>query len=336
MDLTIETAGSRGAAPAAESQQPAMSAELAQEATARLFRSVRAGRSWLRAREHTVAAPQVAGCVAMKPGNDEPPVFMVPGAPGSILQLGPLATALQVSMPVYAIKPRGLEEGEIPCHSLAEMAQYSIGVIKAVRPTGPYLLVGYSAGGLVALEMAQQLSAAGEDVALVVLVDTYPSRQNWPLSSHADILGRRTVNALWSLLRYSPWQAVREAKRRLGSLAGYLAESGMTALPLPPLVPEGVGPASRRVHIATYNAGEAYRPSRYSGRVVLVQPELVPPLMPRESATVWRKFLTDLDVCRVPGSHLDMVEAGAADTAAPISERLTQALLSRPSPPGAL
>jgi acetoacetyl-CoA synthetase len=320
--LTIDTA--------AESPQPAaLNAQLAQEAAARLFRSVRAGRSWLRARESLPAAGQVGGCVAMKPGNDDPPLFMVPGAPGSILQLGPLATALPVPIAVYAIKPRGLEEGETPCESLVEMAQYGISAIRRVRPSGPYLLAGYSAGGLVALEMAQQLTAAGDDVALVVLVDTYPSRQNWPLRCHAEILAGRSVSALRSLMRYSPRQAMREARRRLASLSGYLATSGVKALPLPEVVPEGVSAASRRVHIATYNAGEAYRPSRYSGKVVLVQPESVPPLYPRKSEKAWRLYLTDLEVCRVSGSHLEMVEAGAAATAAPIGECLAQALQCR-------
>jgi acetoacetyl-CoA synthetase len=313
-----------------------ISPQLVQEATARMFRSVRAGRSWVRDRQSTEAAPAVAACVAMKPGNAEPPVFMIPGAPGSILQLGPLAAALRVPMPAYAIKPQGLEEGEIPCQSIEQMAEYSIAVMRAVRPNGPYLLLGYSAGGLVALEMAQQLSAAGSEVPVVVLLDTYPGKQTWPLLCHAEIIARQTVKALWLLRRYSPSQAAREATRRLRSLQEYLAASGVKLLTLPPVVPEGWSAASRRVHVATFNAGEAYRPSRYSGKVIFVQPGEVSDLEPRAPEQVWRKHLSDLEVRRVPGSHLGMIEAGGPAIAAQISEYLEQALRLPPAGPYSL
>src|SRR5690348_18305396 len=126
---------------------------------------------WMRGRSGETR--QTGACVPMKPGGDAPPVFLIPGAPGSILQLGPVAAAMTGDNPVYAIRPRGIEEGETPCETLAEMADYAIAQMKALRPTGPYPLVGYSAGGLVAIEMAQRLAAAGDEVPLLVLLDTY-------------------------------------------------------------------------------------------------------------------------------------------------------------------
>lgn len=292
----------------------------AREASARLFRSVRAGRSWLRERAATVAAIRANPCVSMKPGNDDPPIFMIPGAPGSILQLGPLAAAVTAPMPVYAIRPHGLEEGETPYQTIAEMAEYNIGVIRAMRPKGPYLVVGYSAGGLVALEMAQRLSAAGASVPLVVLLDTYPSREAWPLGCHIEIILRQTIRAIGSLRRYAPTRILGEIARRSRSLAGYLAASGVSALPTLPVTPEGASAASRRLHMATYEAGEAYRPAPYGGKVVFVQPRYVPNLEPRSPAKVWGRFLTNLEVRISPGSHLGLVEAEAVHTAAAISE----------------
>ena len=294
--------------------------ELAQEAAARLFRSVRAGRAWLRAQ--TGEARQTGACVPMKPGSDAPPLFMIPGAPGSILQLAPIAAAMTGDRPVYAIRPRGIEEGETPCETLSEMAQYAVDQIKAMRPGGPYALVGYSAGGLVALEMAQRLTAAGDEVPLVVLLDTYPSRSIWPLRCHAAILGRQALRALWSLLRAGPRALLREVARRLRSLSDYLSASGVSVLPPPPLVAEGVSAASRRVHLASFNAGEAYRPVPYAGKVLFVQPDEVPDLEPRRPSQVWGRLLPDFEVCRVPGTHLGLVDDGAAACAAAICDRL--------------
>jgi acetoacetyl-CoA synthetase len=269
-------------------------------------------------------ASAVPGCVLMKPGNSEPPVFVLPGAAGSVLQIAPVASAMTVPMPVYAIKPRGLEPGDTPCESLAAMAEHAIDVMRRVRPRGPYLLVGYSAGGLVALEAARRLSAAGEDVPLLVLLDTYPSRETWPFLCHAEIIARQSVRALYALWRLGWRQAAGDAARRLRSLVLYLTACGLRLMTPPPIVAEGSDAASRRVHLATYNAGEAYRPSRYDGKVVFLQPEFVPNLEPRAPRRVWGRFLPNLAIRRVPGSHLGMLDEGAMAAAAEISRCLDE------------
>ena len=79
------------------------------------------------------------------------------------------------------------------------------------------------------------------------------------------------------------------------------------------------------MHRATYNAGEAYRPARYDGRVVFLQPEYVPNLEPRAPHRVWGRYLSDLVIRRVPGSHLGMLDEGAAAVAAEISRCLAEA-----------
>ncbi|HWB49559.1 MAG TPA: thioesterase domain-containing protein [Stellaceae bacterium] len=302
-----------------------MTDQAAQIATTQLFRSVRAARNWVQSGIAKLESSPFPGCVLLKPGNAEPPVFMLPGAAGSILQIAPLASAMTVPMPVYAIKPRGLEQGEAPCESLREMAAYAIGVIRRVWPEGPYRLVGYSAGGLVALEVAQQLCAAGADVPIVVLLDTYPSRETWPFICHAEILVRQAVRAMCTLSRLGLRQVAGDAARRIRSLLLYLTASGLRLMTPPPIVAEGSDAASRRVHLATYNAGEAYRPSRYDGKVVFIQPEFVPNLEPRAPRRVWDQFLPNLAIRRVPGSHLGMLDEGATAAAAEISRCLDEA-----------
>jgi thioesterase domain-containing protein len=178
----------------------------------------------------------------------------------------------------------------------------------------------------VALEVARQLDAVGDDVALVVLLDTYPSRETWPLSCHLEILVRQSVRAIRAVGRMAWRQAMRDVARRLRSLLLYLAASGLRLVTLPPVVAEGSDAASRRVHVATYNAGEAYRPSRYDGRVVFIQPEFIPNLEPRAPRRVWGQFLSDLTIRRVLGSHLGMLDEGAVAAAAEISRCLDEAL----------
>lgn len=302
-----------------------MSDQLTQNDTARLFRSVRAARSWVQKGIARLEGMPVPGCVTLKPGSGGPPVFMLPGAAGSILQIAPLASAMTIPAPVYAIKPRGMERGETPCEDLAEMARHAIGVMRRVRPAGPYFLIGYSAGGLVALEVARQLAAAGAAVPLVVLLDTYPSRETWPLSCHLEILARQSLRALGAIGRMDWRQASDDVARRLRSLLHYLAASGLRLVTPPPVAAEGSDAASRRVHLATCTAGEAYRPSRYTGKVVFIQPAFVPNLEPRMPRRVWGRFLSDLVIRRVPGSHLGMLDEGAVAAAAEISRCLDEA-----------
>jgi thioesterase domain-containing protein len=211
------------------------------------------------------------------------------------------------------------------------MAEYSIRAVKTMQPEGPYLLAGYSAGGLIALEMAQRLRSGGDDAALLVLLDAYPGRQYRPLRCHAEILLRQSVKALWALTKYSPARLIPEVGRRIRSLCGYLAASGVSVLHVPPLIPEGVSEASRRVHVATFNAGERYRPRPYPARVDFIQPLQFPNLEPRSVRRAWGRLLPHLRLRRVPGDHMGMVEANAAATAARISECIGETDVLRPN-----
>ncbi len=300
----------------------AIGAQQVRDASARLFRSVKAGRAWVRARGASAAAQDPA-CVLMKPGNHEPPLFMVPGAPGSILQLGGVATALPAAMPIYAIKPRGLEDGEAPYDTLAEMAAYAVEAMRRIRPNGPYYLAGYSAGGLVALEMARQLSAAGLVVPLVVLLDTYPGWRFWPLRYHADAALRRARKAASLVGGGSPWQAIREFGGGIRGFARQIGVSGRQEQPLPPA--EGWSAASRRVHLATFAACEAYRPPRYAGRAAFIQPTELDNAAPREPSDLWRTYLSNVEGYVVPTSHIGLVETAADATASQIGKCLAEA-----------
>jgi len=299
---------------------PQMDAASLLAGTARLFRSVHAGRSWARQVASQVHTSDVNGCFVLKSGDASTPLFMLPGAPGSVLQLAALAQHLDIPGRVYAIKPKGYEEGEVPYERLEEMAAHNIAIMRSVQPHGPYFLLGYSVGGLVALEMAASL-VAKDDVPIVFLLDTYPNRRNWPLSCHARILLGSAFRSLFELFGTTQSED-GPLRSRWESLAWYLSQCGVPGVPAPPLVPEGVSPASRRLHAMSVQAGDNYTPKPYDGKVVFVQPNEIPNLEPKLPHQVWRKWLSDLDVDRVSGSHLTMVEADAAATAAAVAERV--------------
>ncbi|MFZ5828642.1 MAG: SDR family NAD(P)-dependent oxidoreductase, partial [Planctomycetota bacterium] len=100
------------------------------------------------------------------------PLFCVHPAGGDVRCYLELARQLRGVQPVYALRARGLGEGESPHGSMETMAGDYLSAVRTVQPMGPYHLAGWSTGGVFAYEMARQLLAQGEAVAALWLFDT--------------------------------------------------------------------------------------------------------------------------------------------------------------------
>jgi acyl transferase domain-containing protein/thioesterase domain-containing protein len=113
--------------------------------------------------------------VAIQPSGSRLPFFCFHGAGGNILIYKKLSEYLGADQPFYGLEAQGLDGVTPVPGTIEEMAALYLKEIRGVRPHGPYLLGGYCMGGTIAYEAAQQLTAAGEEVALVALFDT----MNW-------------------------------------------------------------------------------------------------------------------------------------------------------------
>ncbi len=118
--------------------------------------------------------PKFRHLVALHQGDagQKAPFFIVAGMLGNVLNLRHLALMLGRDRPVYGLQARGLIGDEEPHRTMQEAAADYIDELRSVQPHGPYLLGGYSGGGITAYEMAHQLEAAGEDVAVLAMLDT--------------------------------------------------------------------------------------------------------------------------------------------------------------------
>jgi thioesterase domain-containing protein/acyl carrier protein len=117
--------------------------------------------------------PSWSSLVTIQPEGSKLPLFLVHGAEGNVLLYRDLASYLGLDQPVYGLQSPGLDGGGRLFTKLDEMASYYITEIRDLQPKGPYYLGGYCLGGTVALEMARQLTAQGEQVALVAMIETY-------------------------------------------------------------------------------------------------------------------------------------------------------------------
>ena len=119
--------------------------------------------------------PSWSSLTPIKASGSRPPLFCMHGAGGTVMMYRDLSRHLGDDQPFYGLQSQGLDGSCPPLTNIAEMAAVYVKEIRRVQPHGPYFIVGYCMGGTVAFEVAQQLRALGETIALLALFDT----MNW-------------------------------------------------------------------------------------------------------------------------------------------------------------
>ncbi|WP_200300906.1 non-ribosomal peptide synthetase [Streptomyces adelaidensis] len=114
----------------------------------------------------------------LRESGDKAPLFCVHPAAGFSWCYAGLTSPLGADRPVYGLQARGLDGPEVLPASLREMAADYLDHVRSVQPTGPYHLLGWSFGGVVAHEMAVQLEESGESVETLAILDAHPAGTN--------------------------------------------------------------------------------------------------------------------------------------------------------------
>jgi thioesterase domain-containing protein len=118
-------------------------------------------------------APNTAtSLVPIQPVGTRPPLYIVHGAGGNVVNFYGLTTRIGPDQPVYGVQAQALEANQRALLHIDDMAAHYLKEIRRIQPKGPYHFLGYSFGGIVVLEMAHQLLNAGETVGLLGMLDT--------------------------------------------------------------------------------------------------------------------------------------------------------------------
>lgn len=239
-------------------------------------------------------------------GGPKRPFFLVAGMFGNVLNLRHLAQLLGGDRPFYGLQARGLFGEDKPHDNFVDAATDYVAELKQVQAEGPYLLGGFSGGGLIAWEMARQLEAEGEEVALTVLLDTPLPMRPW--LSRQD----KALIKLAELRRKGPGYLVEWMKAR-ADWKRQQAERANAA-------PEAANQFHNTAIEAAFRAAlPNYDMQRRDGRVVLFRPPL--DLHWQVSGGRWvsaakeyvfpdndlTRFAPELQVIEVPGDHDSMV-----------------------------
>jgi acetoacetyl-CoA synthetase len=248
------------------------------------------------------ALPQFSPVVPIKAGSSDPPIFIAHGLAGSV-RFFELARYIQTGHSVYGIEAKGVDGLQEPFDRIEDMAALYIPSLRQVQSRGPYVLIGYSFGGLVALEMAQRIRESGEQVQLLVLVDTYP---------HPRYLS--AIQRLYLTVQRGKRQITEIKQKSLGDATSYIAQGIQKRMGLAGKhegVPVDAAPLSlarttARVKECTYKALASYRPRFYPGKIMFVKSE-GDTYFPSDPVPVWERLAEGIEVERVSGGHLDLI-----------------------------
>lgn len=265
-------------------------------------------------RKPEASSPPVrhAHLVPLNQGREEeaPALFIVAGMFGNVLNLRHLAMSFSGERPVWGIQARGLIGDEPPHETVPDAARDYLTEVRQVQPKGPYLLAGYSGGGITAYEMARQLRDAGEEVAVLAMLDT-PLPLRPPLQAQDKALIKlqqiREAGPRYAL----DWFRERRAWKQLQE------ERELTGSDSP--APGGAEFNNRKMEDAFIAATSRYVPPRWEGPITLFRPPLERRWKGAEGRWIsserhyvwpdngWRAHAPRVEVIEVPGDHDSMV-----------------------------
>lgn len=215
------------------------------------------------------------------------PVFCFTGAGASALTFVPFADRigeLDDVGPVYAFAPHGLDTRGIPDWTVNAAVRRHLRDLRRLQPDGPYVLVGHSLGGFIALETARRLESDGHRVDLVVVVDTF-------VPPRVLLRAKRADPSLSTTPVYEPLPRKELWRRRIRVPLAGVVKTSPTA---DAQALEELGVRVARLH----------RPRPYSGRVLVVQGT-----ENHDEPSIWRRHIVtgDVDVLRLDCNHLSVV-----------------------------
>jgi acyl-coenzyme A synthetase/AMP-(fatty) acid ligase/thioesterase domain-containing protein/acyl carrier protein len=264
----------------------------------------------------STALPSHPDVVTLRSGGIRTPLFCFAGAGALALTYLPLSRHF-ADHDMYAFQSHGLEVRALPDRSVEAAATRNLQLMRIIQPRGPYLLIGHSYGGLVALEIARQLTRAGETVEMVTLLDTYlplsaskvplqtttPEREGaaTPVRVGTNVLRRQIARVLpYGLPEAAEW--TRHARARVAGVVRFRGEKQFDAL-----------------FDYTSLVSRKYTMTPYDGRVLLVLADENP-----DGADAWRDLLTGShDIVQVRSEHTSLIrEPHATEVAAIIQAEL--------------
>lgn len=203
--------------------------------------------------------------IPIQPAGSRRPLFGVPGHNGDVFCYVRLAHYMGKDQPFYALEPPGVDGRRAPLTRIEDLAAHFVRELRAFQPKDPYLLAGYCLGGIVAFEVAQQLRAEGQAVAMLALLEC-PCPTAYLLSHRIRVLlserTRWAANHVRRILRMGPSEQFRYLIEQARKVKERMVRRGKTRNDS-----SMVSNLSTQVEEAHLAAARQYVPTVYPGRI---------------------------------------------------------------------
>ena len=230
------------------------------------------------------------------------PLFCVHPIGGGVLCYVNLAQYLDPNQPFYGLQAAGLNGEEEPCSDIKIMATRYIQALQTLQPQGPYLLGGWSMGGVIAFEMATQLQSQGQKIALLALIDAIaPISSTEPTDIDDVTLLSRFVQDIFGLSLEYPDFSVERLKQQSPEqrLAYVLEQEQISNLPIRHLF---------NVFKTNFRAMQSYLPPVYGDRVTLFKASEQFAQDYQDPTMGWGQLTTkEVEIHIVPGNHYTII-----------------------------
>jgi thioesterase domain-containing protein len=261
--------------------------------------------------------------VPIQTRGTRPPFFCVHPLLGVVFPYYELARQLGPDQPFYGLQAAGFDGTRPPLSQVEAMARHYLEALRVVQPEGPYRLGGWSFGSLVAFEMARQLSAQGQRVALLAVIDTpapVEGHRITPLllAQFAVAMLRISGRHIWPyLLEYMRLATTVDAHagagpgrwaahRLLGQFAGLPAATNDDTLRALLFQQPTLRPLAR-VAVANARAAMRYQPQPYAGNIALIATE-TPAGSAAHPLQGWDRIAASVTRIIAPGNHLTLLQ----------------------------
>jgi amino acid adenylation domain-containing protein len=284
--------------------------------------------------------------VPLKPEGVKPSLFCVHTVSCMLGEYNSLVKCLNIRQSIYGIQPVGLDGSDPPLESIEAMAAHYVKEIRAFQPQGPYLLMGYSSGGIIAYEMARQLREQGLEVSLLCLIEPYLRNRDYYNIKYAvglqslKTLAGGSITVLMHLLRIKTSRTLimPPMMDNITTIIPYRISKALKLhTPVLWIYPDWVltmHEPQRQVAIKSYDAYLRYFPVKHTGSAVFfISQSLVERL--NGTAVGWEKLIGNkLEVIPLPGDHVSMMQPPIVELLArDIERKLDNVRYERPIKP---
>jgi amino acid adenylation domain-containing protein len=253
--------------------------------------------------------------IPIQPDGKKPPLYCVHGADGNVLVFQNLVEYLDSEQPLYGLQPPRLDQQDC-LNQVEDIATEYIRHIRNFQPEGPYYLAGFSVGGVIIFEMAQQLLAQGQEVALLALFDTVCPKyfkqlliDSWLAYHCRTFISLKPQHKLIYLRGglQERWYKINQALQpKIKPTTSYLDKA-----------------EDQKLFSTLTNAVRNYTPKVYPGKITLFRCLEQNWWVNHDRELGWAELTQKIEVTDIPGSHNQSVRANAKFLAQELRRYLT-------------